>query len=281
VHEQPGRRRKRFRNPTASDPKGSRIIDAAITLVRDGTPFHELRLADAVDRAAADESDLQLTRGAAYARFPGGQREFRMTVLSTLLRQQHAVHRREGGTSAKEELARTMGREKPISPEKLRDFIETTGRQQMQTVAGDATFTLRLYALGLITRDDFPAREAVLDELRSVERESDDIWAGLLRALVDEYGLAMRREFEEGDFEVFLGALLTGLALRRLTARDDEVEHLDRLYGRLVAATGLSGFFVTGMDEDQGLWTAFADRLRGALAFLRDHLRGSASVAKQ
>ncbi|MFL5963984.1 MAG: hypothetical protein ACJ757_13940 [Gaiellaceae bacterium] len=255
-------KQKRYWNPSPDDPTGQRIIGAALKLIEEGTPFHELRLADAVERAAEDNPEQPLSRGAAYPRFPGGQPQFRLAVLTELLRREHARHRLEGATSAFEQVAAAMELQDHVSVEALRDFIESRGRDQLRGVADDALFPLRLYAYGLVGLDPtFPGRAAVIAMLQKRERQSDAEWSKLLDALAREFKLVPRDEFEPDDFEVLLSALVTGLAVRRLYANDHERQRLDDLYGRFVAAAALTGYFAVASDESTSLWEVVAERL--------------------
>src|SRR4051794_24356347 len=90
------RRAQRFRNPSATDPTGRRLLDAALTLARKRErSFHDLRLVDAVEAAVAADPEAPLTKGAAYTRF-SSQPRFLRAVLAWLVTQEWASNRRKG-----------------------------------------------------------------------------------------------------------------------------------------------------------------------------------------
>ena len=256
IADKPASRPKRLRTPKPSDDTGRRIIDAAIGLLEEGTAFHELRLSHAVERARQDEPDSPITRGAAYPRFPGGQSEFRLVVLAELLTRKSGQNRLKGAMAALDHLVEEMGSDDgPLSAAKLRTLIEEQATEQMRRIAADPSSTLRLYAAGILARDEeFPDRDALLEELRQTDAESARAWRAPLGVLAREYRLAPRKGFELEHFEIFLSALLTGLGVRRLVASDDERELLDALFPRLIAAAAFSGFFVEAPDRDDDVW---------------------------
>jgi hypothetical protein len=74
---------------------------------------------------------------------------------------------------------------------------------------------------------------------------------------------------ELGDLENFLGALTTGISVRRLTATPEEQLRLDERYAHLVAATVI-GFLPPYTDPDIDIWGAFRGALGSSSKACRD-----------
>lgn len=263
----------RLRNPSPDDATGKRILNAGLTLIDEGLAIHEVRLVDACERATSDDPSRPITTGAAYPRFPRGQNEFRLCLLSELLRRDHGRHRRAGSDRAHDELEDLVRTHQPVPPAGIREYIEHHGSGQIERIGDDPTFPLRLYAMRLLAdREDFPERDDLLAELRALDADSDSRWTNSFKVIMLEYGWSARQEFEPDDFELLLGALATGLAVKRLIAPPDELARIDHLYASFIAAAAI-GFFGSAEDDDpHSVWAAFADRLKSSRAAMRDEM---------
>jgi hypothetical protein len=256
---------KRLRNPNADDETGKRLVRAALELMNDGVALHDLRLADAVERASASKPDRPLSRGAAYPRF-SSQADFRLAVLREILREGQGANRREGGQRLLDLLETEMSRSEPMPPKALQELIEKIGAEQIRRIAEDPLFVLRIYALKALEDGLFVGDDELVEKVRALEQDSRQQWTNLLGLLAGEYGLEPRAGLSIADFEMFVSALSGGFAMKRLLASDADRRHLDELFGKVVAATALAGFFVVPVDEPRtDVWTIFRRRLRGGL----------------
>jgi hypothetical protein len=184
---------KRLRNPNADDETGKRLVRAALELMNDGVALHDLRLADAVERASASKPDRPLSRGAAYPRF-SSQADFRLAVLREILREGQGANRREGGQRLLDLLETEMSRSEPMPPKALQELIEKIGAEQIRRIAEDPLFVLRIYALKALEDGLFVGDDELVEKVRALEQDSRQQWTNLLGLLAGEYGLELRAD---------------------------------------------------------------------------------------
>lgn len=212
------------------DETGTRLLDAGVRLLEDGTPLDELRLTDAVDRASQDGKG-PLTTGSAYPRFRGGQSEFRLAVLAHALEKDHARHRADGLDLFADNLR------DQVRPVDIPSLVEVLAGSQEERVRADPGLPLRLYATYRSTEPNDERTTEIRTRLRERDERMNSNWTKAVAELAEELNVQPRKDFEFSHFEIFLTSLLNGLAIRNRTSDVPE-----GLYAKFVQAAAL-GFF--------------------------------------